>query len=181
MTDGVGLGVSVGDLGPERWRPRLYRLRRLRAWLWSLVDSDVSRDIDLFGYESDRNILAAIDDTLAQAGLPPHREPATAVPVGYDLPSNGLSRLQRRLGEPLVDVYLPRELDGVLERDGFRIASAHSLLEACERAASELGSLPEPDADPADLERDDEERYACAVLIAAARTGLRQGAAVVIG
>jgi hypothetical protein len=180
----VGLGVSVGDLGHrEGPAPRFYRLRRLRRAAWSLIDPVEVRDLDLYLYESSNRLLDAVNRTLAAAGLPAHDEPSThgRAPVSFDLPSDGLANLERRLGEPLVDVYLPRDIEDVLQGEGIRVASTTRLKSACERAASDLGPLPNPEDDPSDFDAENEERFVCAALLAAAEASLGNGAAVVIG
>jgi hypothetical protein len=179
----VGLGVSVGALsGHEGAPPRFYRLRRLRQAFWSVIDPVTVCDLDLDVYESASRLAARIDRTLAAVGLPSHQEPSAhgSEPFSFDLPGEGVARLEQRLGEPLVDVYLPRELDGVVDGPGIRIASARRLHAACARAAADLGPLPDPGDDPAEFDADGEERYVCAVLMAAADESLRRGAAVVV-
>jgi hypothetical protein len=181
----MGIGVSLGLVRQgEHPRPRFLRLRRARKALREIVDPVTVHDLDLYLYESvgATTLLDAVNRTLAAADRRPYREPPGRNPsrVSYDLPSDGLRRLDSRFTEPLVDVYLPIDLEGVLHGEGIRIASTASLQAACERAAAELGPLPDPDDDPAELDPDGEERYACAVLLAAARASLRHRAAVVI-
>jgi hypothetical protein len=181
----MGLGVSVGLLRHgEHARPRFLRLRRARNALREIFDPVTVHDFDLYFYESatSSTLADAVNRALTDAGHRPFREPPARgrSRVSFDLPSDGLGRLNGRLPEPLVDVYLPIELNEVLQGDGIRIASTASLQAACERAAAALGALPDPGDDPSELEPEDGERYVCAALLAAAQASLRHRAAVVI-
>jgi hypothetical protein len=148
-----------------------------------LIDPVEVRDFELDTYEASNRLLDEVNRTLVTAGLPVHDEPLPQgwEPVSFDLPGDGLARLERRLGEQLVDVYLPREIREVLHGEGIRVAPTRRLKSACERVAAELEPLPDPDDDPSEFDPEDEERFVCAALLAAAEASVEHGAAVVIG